>query len=101
MSRQEENLFEYLDNLKINDENFRRDCDTESMQIEIAELLREYRKEKNLSQYDVAKKSGLTRQMVSKVETYTSSPTLATLVKYLNALEINMYDLLKKQLYKM
>lgn len=48
------------------------------------------RKEANLSQTDVANKSGLTQQMVSRVETLLYSPTLNTILRYADAVGVKI-----------
>ena len=44
------------------------------------------RNEKGLTQKEVAEKSGLTQQMVSRIEIIDYSPTLKNLLKYINAI---------------
>lgn len=49
-----------------------------------------YRKKLGLSQEDVAKKSGLSQQAVSRLEKGINSPSLATLLKYLGAMGLKL-----------
>lgn len=76
------------------DEIFKRECITQEIEWDLTKILKEYRRTLNLSQNDVAERCGLTRQMVSRIETYTYSPTLTTLIKYLLALDIDISTVL-------
>ena len=62
----------------------------------IAKSLKKIRKEKKLTQKDIAKKSGLTQQMVSKIESYNGNPSIESFVKYCNGVGINLLELLLK-----
>ena len=42
----------------------------------IAKCQKKIRKEKNLTQKDVAQKTGLTQQMISKIESYNGNPSI-------------------------
>lgn len=69
----------------------------ESKQIErefIMSLVR-LRKEQNITQKELAKKTGLTQQIISKIEKMDRKPTLLNLIKYLLGLDININDLFK------
>lgn len=59
-------------------------------QYELIKNLVAIRKELKLSQSDVAKKSGLTQQMVSRIEKLDNSPTLENLMKYITALNVTL-----------
>ena len=50
-------------------------------------LIRE-RQKRNLTQKDIAKRSGLTQQAISALENQTRMPNLSTLLKYTKALKI-------------
>lgn len=53
------------------------------MKIKLIEI----RKEQKLTQKDIAKRAGITQQMVSRIETVNSpTPNLDTFIKYINAL---------------
>lgn len=47
----------------------------------------ELRKAKGLTQKEVAARSGLTQQMISKLEKSTSNGTIETFLKYVHALD--------------
>ena len=59
-------------------------------QYQFKKQLLELRKAQGLTQKDVALKSGLTQQMISRIERMDYTPTLDTLFKYLKALNVNL-----------
>jgi transcriptional regulator with XRE-family HTH domain len=59
----------------------------------IGERLRVLREEKNYSQGEVEKRSGLLRAYVSRVEHGHSVPAIETLEKFARTLEVPMYQL--------
>jgi transcriptional regulator with XRE-family HTH domain len=59
----------------------------------VADRLRNIREMKKLSQGEVAKRSGLYRSYVSRVENGHTVPTIATLEKMTRAFEIPLYQL--------
>jgi transcriptional regulator with XRE-family HTH domain len=59
----------------------------------IGDRLRALREEKNLSQGDIEKRSGLFRCYISRVENGHTVPAIETLEKMARALEIPMYQL--------
>ena len=68
----------------------------ESIAAEVAKLLRKEREHRNLSMTTVAEKAGLSQQMVSYVEREMRSPTLDTLLRIADALEIDLGDVLQR-----
>jgi transcriptional regulator with XRE-family HTH domain len=64
-----------------------------SYMLMIGERLRTIRDSKNLSQGDIEKRTGLLRCYTSRVENGHTVPSLDTLAKYSQALEIPMYQL--------
>lgn len=65
----------------------------------LSNLFRKIRTDKGLTQCEVAKRTGLSPQMISKIESYNGNPTLTTLVKYCNCLEIDLYQLIRTGYY--
>lgn len=61
-------------------------------QYEIMQSIVKTRREIGLTQKEISKRSGLTQQMVSRMEKVDNSPTLANFLKYISALglEINI-----------
>lgn len=62
----------------------------------IAIYLKKIRKEKNLTQKDIAQKTGLTQQMVSKIESYNGNPSMESFVRYCNGIGISLLEVLSK-----
>lgn len=60
----------------------------------VGERLRSVREQKELSQGDVEKRSGLLRCYISRVENGHTVPAVETLEKLARALEVPMYELL-------
>lgn len=59
----------------------------------IGDRLRTLREEKNLSQGDIEKRTGLLRCYISRLENGHTVPAIETLEKIARALEIPMYEL--------
>lgn len=59
----------------------------------VADRLRALRTEKNLSQGDIEKRTGLLRCYISRVENGHTVPSIETLEKMARALEVPMYQL--------
>ena len=59
----------------------------------IGDRLRALREEKNLTQGDIEKRTGLLRCYISRVENGHTVPAIATLEKMARALEVPMYEL--------
>ena len=60
----------------------------------IGDRLRELREQKNFSQGEIEKRTGLLRCYVSRVEHGHTVPAIETLEKFARALEVPMYELL-------
>src|ERR1700679_2700632 len=59
----------------------------------IGERLRALREEKNLSQGDIEKRTGLLRCYISRVENGHTVPAVETLEKFARALEVPLYQI--------
>src|SRR6266852_5875375 len=59
----------------------------------IGDRLRELREQKQLTQGEIAKRTGLLKPYVSRVENGHSVPAIETLEKFARALEVPMYQL--------
>jgi transcriptional regulator with XRE-family HTH domain len=57
-------------------------------------LLQQWRKRRDLSQRDLAKRSGVSHVTIAKIEAGRMSPTVATLEKLARALRIKVRELL-------
>lgn len=63
---------------------------------EVAKSLREERERQGLSMNVVAQKSGLSQQMVSYVEREMRNPTLDTLVRIAEVLQMDLGEIISK-----
>jgi transcriptional regulator with XRE-family HTH domain len=61
--------------------------------MSLGERLRALREGRNLSQSDVAKKTGLLRCNISRVENGHTTPSVETLERFARALDVPMYQL--------
>lgn len=62
--------------------------------INLGERLRSIRKDKGISSYQLEFLSGITQATISRIENNKHSPSIDTLLKLCNALEISLIDLL-------
>ena len=68
-------------------EDLKKDYLLKEKEYELKLKLANLRKENNISQNELKKKTGLTQQSISRIETNKDvSPTLNTLIKYLDVL---------------
>ena len=58
--------------------------------------LRNIRKERGWTQKQLAEKAGIAREVVARIETGASQPTLSTLLKIAAALGVPITDLIEK-----
>ena len=73
-----------------------KDALRESICSEIARLLKEERLRRKLSLNLIALKAGLSRQTVSFIEQEERTPTLNTLLRLTDVLEIKLEDLIRR-----
>lgn len=62
--------------------------------IKINHLLKQIREDKGIPQIQVARATGLSKQMISKMESPEGNPTLKSLVKYCDCVGIDLVKLL-------
>ena len=67
----------------------------ESIQIQVGKRIQKIRKEKDISQQDLAAKCNFEKSNMSKLETGRANATLSTLGIVSKALEINTIELFK------
>lgn len=60
------------------------------LQYRLIKEIAEYRKSAGITQKQVAERSGLTQQMVSRMEKIDNSPTLDNFLKYVLAIGLNL-----------
>lgn len=82
-------VFSYLDELESKDETLQLWGDLYRIEETIINKIIETRKNKGLSQKEVAIKAGLKQPAIARIENGTNSPQLDTLLKVFNALDIN------------
>ncbi|MEJ0010881.1 MAG: helix-turn-helix transcriptional regulator [Alphaproteobacteria bacterium] len=73
-----------------------RDKDAEKIAATLARLLREKRLEEGLSHQTLADLSGVSRSMISRMESGERSPTVIFCLKLAKALRIPLSDMLRK-----
>ena len=64
------------------------DIATQSVKMDIAQLIYDYRHKEKLTQSELARKMGLKQQFIARVESGEGNLTLETIVKFLNILHI-------------
>ncbi|MCR4788258.1 MAG: helix-turn-helix transcriptional regulator [Lachnospiraceae bacterium] len=64
--------------------------------IKICKTIKERRKKLNLSQSDVSERSGISLSTIRRIENYKTTPDLITLLKLLDALDMEFESLVKK-----
>ena len=92
-------LLEKLKEEVITDPLLQKQYETEKEIYNIAKCLKKIRKEKKLTQKDIANKTGLSQQMVSKIESYNGNPSIESFVKYCNCIGINLLEIFSKYSY--
>lgn len=89
----------YNDQVKITSKNFKRYhkimednmiSEVEKKLTKLAFILVNKRIEKNLTQNEVVERSRLSKSVVSKMESFISIPTSITLVKYADAVDMEL-----------
>ena len=79
-----------IEDMRANDSEFRKAWDESRTEYAVLGQLIKLRKEKGLSQSELAKRTGNKQQVISRIESRENSPTLKTLCSILDALE---YDI--------
>ena len=64
--------------------------------IDIGENIREIRKLKGMTQKELGNKLGISQSAINQFENNKTAPKLQTIEKLAIALEVSMYDILKK-----
>lgn len=88
-------LMEELKKTVVNDVSAKKFYEIESKQYKLNLLLREIRTEKNITQAEIARKTGLSKQMVSKMEKYNGNPTLSSFIKYCDCIGIDLVEVIR------
>lgn len=73
-----------------NDNELKKAYDSAQHEYEVVRQLVKIRNEMGFSQSDVARQSGLTQQMVSRIEVVDNSPTLRNFMKYIDSMDLEI-----------
>jgi len=84
------NVKEEVNKRLENDIELKKAYDYAQREYEVLKELIRMRNEMGFSQSDVARMSGLTQQMVSRIETVGNSPTLRNFLKYVDSLGLEI-----------
>ena len=90
MSFVQVNIKEEIENLRNTDPEFKEAWDNSRMEYRLLGKLVKLRKEKGLTQKELAKKTGKRQQTISEIEKHVKSPTLTTLCLLANALDVDI-----------
>jgi transcriptional regulator with XRE-family HTH domain len=63
--------------------------------IKIGRNIKELRKEKGISQVDLAYMCNFEKTNMSRIESGNNNPTIRTLLKIANALDVDLFEILK------
>ena len=74
----------------LNNTSSKQMCDNEVRADKIYTLLKQIRENQNIKQSEIVHNTGLSKQMVSKIEHHNGNPTLATLIKYCSCINIDL-----------
>lgn len=84
------NIKEEVNKRLENDVELEKAYQDAQREYEIVKQLVKLRTDMGFTQNDVARQSGLTQQMVSRIETVDNSPTLRNFIKYIDGLGLEM-----------
>ena len=86
MPFREVDISKMIEEEKLKDPEFREIWENSRMEYEILGQLTKLRKQRGLSQTELAKMAGSNQQIVSRVEKHEHSPTLKTICSFVKAL---------------
>lgn len=81
---------EIIEKKRDSEPKFKEVWDNSRMEYRLLGELIKLRKEKGLTQKDIAKITGSTQQRISQIEKHEKSPTLKTLCNLANALDMDI-----------
>ena len=88
-------VFNIQEFVNFNDEKEKFLYEVEEEQFKLIQNLIKKRKEKNMTQKDIANMTGLSQQAVSRIEKYGNTPSMVNLIKYLRALDLDINSIFK------
>lgn len=72
------------------DENFKYCIESAQSEYELIQMLVKIREENGLTQSDISARTGLTQQMISRIEKIGNMPRLDNFLKYVSALGVKI-----------
>ncbi len=84
------NIFTFIDEVEKNDETLKKWGDYYRIEESIIETIVKTRKNKGLSQKQVAELTGLKQPAIARIENNANSPQLDTLIKIVDALGLKI-----------
>lgn len=84
------NVKEEINKRIENDAELKTAYEQTQHEYDVVKQLVKARNEMGFSQNDIAKQSGLTQQMVSRIETVDNSPTLRNFIRYADSLGLKI-----------
>ena len=86
----EVNIKEYIEKRRNEDPKFREAWDNSRTEYRLLGELIKLRKEQGLTQKNLAEKTGKKQQVISQIEKHEKSPTLKTLCRLTDALNVDI-----------
>jgi len=83
-------VYQMIENMRNSDPEFKEAWDSSRTEYYILGQLIKYRKQRGLSQAELAKKAGHKQQLISRIENKTSCPTMKTFCSMIDALELDI-----------
>jgi len=90
MPFKEVNISQIIDEKRSSDPEFKELWDNSRTEYRILGELVRLRKEKGITQIELAEKSGCKQQVISRIEKKENSPTLKTLCSLLDILDVDI-----------
>lgn len=93
----ENNLSIFLEQNILNNNFAKFLYEVEDMEFQLIKNLVKERKKRSITQKEIAEKTGLSQQAISRIEKYGNKPTLTIYLKYMYAIGININDLFERE----
>jgi len=93
----ENNLSIFLEQNILNNEFAKFLYEVEDMEFQLIKNLVKERKKRSITQKEIAEKTGLSQQAISRIEKYGNKPTLTIYLKYMCAIGININNLFERE----
>jgi DNA-binding XRE family transcriptional regulator len=84
------NVAEEIEKRVNENEEFKNSYIESQLELELIKQIIHFRNQMGISQKAIAEKSGLTQQMVSRIETAGHSPNLRNFLKYIDSLGLEI-----------